>query len=292
MTTAELNEEAVVNRRPSSLRRFLRDRFAVAGVAWLLLVLLLGLLAPIIAPWDPNEVGLLNRLEPPSAQHWMGTDDLGRDIFSRLLYAGRVSLLAALFTVAVSVTIGLPTGVLAGYAGGGWDYLLGRFNDAVMSVPPLILALGIVTALGPGLMNAMFGVGLVYSPRIFRIARSSILNVKDETYIEASVAIGGSPSRVLWRHAFPNSLNSILVQISLMGGFALLAEASLSFLGVGVQSPQASWGSMLGRAFRELNRNPTMILYPGVAIALTALSFNLIGDGLREALGNERRPTR
>jgi peptide/nickel transport system permease protein len=274
--------------RPSFIRRYARDKFAVAALGWIVFVILLGLLAPLIAPWDPDQVGLLNRLKPPSAQHWMGTDDLGRDIFSRLLYAGRVSMLAALFTVVISVAIGLPTGVLAAYAGGGWDYFLGRFNDAVMSIPPLILALGIVAALGPGLTNAMFGVGLVYSPRIFRIARSSILNVKGETYIESSVAIGGSPSRVLWRHAFPNALSPILVQISLMGGFALLAEASLSFLGVGVQSPQASWGSMLGRAFRELTRNPTMILYPGIAIALTALSFNLIGDGLRSALGIEK----
>ncbi len=281
-----------VDGRRSFLRRFAQDRFAVAGVGWIVLVLAIGLLAPVLAPFDPNEVGLLSRLKPPSAEHWMGTDDLGRDIFSRLLYAGRVSMLAALFTVVVSVTIGLPTGVLAAYAGGAWDYLLGRFNDAVMSVPPLILALGIVTALGPGLWNAMFGVGVVYSPRIFRIARSSILNVKDETYIEASVAIGGSPTRVLWRHAFPNALSPILVQVSLMGGFALLAEASLSFLGVGVQSPVASWDSMLGRAFRELNRHPTMILYPGIAIALTALAFNLVGDGLRQALGNDKRRAR
>jgi peptide/nickel transport system permease protein len=279
-------------RRQTFLRRFSRDRLAMVGVAWVVLVLAIGLLAPILAPYDPDEVGLLNRLQPPSGAHWMGTDDLGRDIFSRLLYAGRVSMLAALFTVAVSVAVGLPTGVIAAYAGGAWDYFLGRFNDAVMSIPPLILALGIVTALGPGLMTAMFGVGLVYSPRIFRIARGSILNVKDETYIEASIAIGGSNARVLWRHAFPNALNPILVQISLMGGFALLAEASLSFLGVGVQPPQASWGSMLGRAFRELNRNPTMILYPGVAIALTALAFNLIGDGMRDALGTEKRQAR
>ncbi len=277
---------------PSFVRRFARDRFAVAALAWVAFVVVIGLLAPVVAPWDPDQVGLLNRLKAPSAQHWMGTDDLGRDIFSRMLYAGRVSLLAAALTVAVSVVIGLPTGVLAAYAGGAWDYFLSRFNDAVMSIPPLILALGIVAALGPGLTNAMFGVGLVYSPRIFRIARSSILNVKGETYIEASVAIGGSPSRVLWRHAFPNALSPILVQISLMGGFALLAEASLSFLGVGVQSPQASWGSMLGRAFRELSRNPTMILYPGIAIALTALSFNLIGDGLRSALGHDREPAK
>lgn len=276
-------------RRRSFVSRFADDRMAVAGVAWIAIVIGVGLLAPVLAPYDPDEVGLLNRLQPPSAEHWMGTDDLGRDILSRLLYAGRVSMLAALFTVVISVAIGLPTGVFAAYAGGAWDYLVSRFNDAMMSIPPLILALGIVTALGPGLMTAMFGVGLVYSPRIFRIARSAVLNVKDETYIEASVAVGGSPSRVLWRHAFPNALSPILVQVSLMGGFALLAEASLSFLGVGVQSPQASWGSMLGRAFRELTRNPMMIIYPGVAIALTALAFNLIGDGLRDALGTEKR---
>jgi ABC-type dipeptide/oligopeptide/nickel transport system permease subunit len=264
---------------------------AVAAVCWIALVVAAGVLAPWIAPYDPDQVGLLNRLQPPSAEHWLGTDELGRDVFSRLLYAGRISMLAALFTVLVSVSIGLPTGVIAAYAGGAWDYALGRVNDAVMSVPPLILALGIVTALGPGLYTAMFGVGIVYSPRIFRIARGSVLTVKEETYIEASVAIGCSPTRVLWRHAFPNALSPILVQISLMGGFALLAEASLSFLGVGVQSPQASWGLMLGRAFRELNRNPEMILYPGVVIALTALSFNLIGDALRESIGSQRRPT-
>jgi ABC-type dipeptide/oligopeptide/nickel transport system permease subunit len=289
MSAAQLTESLLPRR--SMVRRFARDRMAVAAVCWIALVVAAGLLAPWIAPYDPDQVGLLNRLQPPSADHWLGTDELGRDVFSRLLYAGRVSMLAALFTVAVSVCIGLPTGVIAAYAGGAWDYTLGRINDAVMSVPPLILALGIVTALGPGLYTAMFGVGIVYSPRIFRIARGSVLTVKEETYIEASVAIGGSPARVLWRHAFPNALSPILVQISLMGGFALLAEASLSFLGVGVQSPQASWGLMLGRAFRELNRNPEMILYPGIVIALTALSFNLIGDALRESIGSQRRPT-
>ncbi len=289
MSAAELTETLLPRR--SMLRRFARDQMAVAAVCWIALVVAAGVLAPWIAPYDPDQVALLNRLQPPSAEHWLGTDELGRDVFTRLLYAGRISMLAALFTVLVSVSIGLPTGVIAAYAGGAWDYALGRVNDAVMSVPPLILALGIVTALGPGLYTAMFGVGIVYSPRIFRIARGSVLTVKEETYIEASVAIGCSPTRVLWRHAFPNALSPILVQISLMGGFALLAEASLSFLGVGVQSPQASWGLMLGRAFRELNRNPEMILYPGVVIALTALSFNLIGDALREAIGSQRRPT-
>jgi ABC-type dipeptide/oligopeptide/nickel transport system permease subunit len=289
MSAVQLTETLLPRR--SLLRRFVRDRMAVAAVCWIALVVAAGVLAPWIAPYDPDQVGLLNRLQPPSAEHWLGTDELGRDVFSRLLYAGRVSMLAALFTVLVSVCIGLPTGVIAAYAGGAWDYTLGRINDAVMSVPPLILALGIVTALGPGLYTAMFGVGIVYSPRIFRIARGSVLTVKEETYIEASVAIGGSPSRVLWRHAFPNALSPILVQISLMGGFALLAEASLSFLGVGVQSPQASWGLMLGRAFRELNRNPEMILYPGIVIALTALSFNLIGDAIRDSIGAQRRPT-
>jgi ABC-type dipeptide/oligopeptide/nickel transport system permease subunit len=287
MITAQLVEGLTPRR--SFVRRFARDRMAVVAVGWIALVVIVGLLAPWIAPYDPNEVGLLNRLQPPSADHWLGTDELGRDVFSRLLYAGRVSMVAALFTVLVSVCIGLPTGVIAAYAGGAWDYALGRINDAVMSVPPLILALGIVTALGPGLYQAMFGVGVVYSPRIFRIARGSVLTVKEETYIEASVAIGGSPSRVLWRHAFPNALSPILVQIALMGGFALLAEASLSFLGVGVQSPQASWGLMLGRAFRELGRHPEMIVYPGIVIALTALAFNLIGDALRASLGAQRR---
>ena len=275
--------------RRSFVRRFGRDRMAVAAVGWIALVVVVGVLAPWIAPYDPDKVDLLYRLQPPTIEHWFGTDELGRDVFSRLLYAGRVSMVAALFTVLVSVSIGLPTGVIAGYAGGAWDYVLGRINDAVMSVPPLILALGIVAALGPGLYTAMFGVGIVYSPRIFRIARGSVLTVKEETYIEASVAIGASPARVLWRHAFPNALSPILVQIALMGGFALLAEASLSFLGVGVQSPQASWGSMLGRAFRELGRHPEMILYPGIVIALTALAFNLIGDGLRASLGAQRR---
>jgi ABC-type dipeptide/oligopeptide/nickel transport system permease subunit len=200
-----------------------------------------------------------------------------------------VSLIAAVQAVALALVLGVIPGLLAGFFGGWVDMVISRITDALMSFPPLLLAIAIVGVFGPNLRNAMIAVGVIFAPRFLRLTRSAVLSVKEETYIEASRSIGTSTAAVLRRHIVPNILSPLIVQVSLSLGFAMLAEASLSFLGLGVQPPEASWGAMVGRAYRFLNQAPTMVLFPGAAIALTVLSFNVLGDGLRDSFGREVR---
>ncbi len=270
-------------------RRFFADKVSLFALFILVVIVLGAVFATWLTPFEPEATDAINRFQSPSRAHWLGTDDLGRDTFTRLLYAGRVSLAASLLAVVVAVGIGAPLGLLAGYLGGRWDGFLSRSADLLMSLPSLILALGIIAAVGPGLVNAMIALGVVYSPRIFRIVRGATLGVAAETYIEASVSIGLQNLRIIRRHVLPNVMSPLLVQISLMMALSLLAEASLSFLGLGAQPPTASWGVMLGRAYFDIRTYPTGIYWPGIAIALTSLSWNLIGDGLRDALGREVR---
>ncbi len=248
----------------------------------------LALLAPAIAPYDPNQQDLLARLRPWSAAHWLGTDEYGRDQLSRLIFGARVSLLAAVEVVAVGLVLGVPAGVLAGFFPGLIDGALSRISDALMSVPSLVLALTIVAVLGQGLASAMFAVGIVFSPRFFRVARASTLEVRQETFIEASFAIGCGWWRVAWRHVLPNAMSPLVVQIAVVLGAAITAEASLSFLGIGVQPPTASWGGMLASAYANLYQAAFLIWAPGLAIAATVLAFTIIGDQAREALGTRQ----
>lgn len=270
-------------------RRFRSNRLAVVALGVLVLLIASAAAAPLLAPYRPEAIDVVNRLADPSGAHWLGTDSLGRDTLSRLLFAGRASLFAAALAVSIAVVIGVPTGLVAGYAGGAVDWALGRLADVLMTFPAIILAIAIIAATGPGLTNAMVALGIVYSPRLFRVVRSATLAVRAETYIEASVSIGTPARSIITRRVLPNILSPLFVQISLMLAAALLAEAALSLLGLGVVPPTPSWGNMLGRGFAEIRSSPLLVWWPGLAIALATLSFNLIGDGLRDALGREIR---
>ncbi len=270
-------------------RRYAADRVAMAGAVVLAVIVGLSLLAPWIAPYPAEQLDPANRLDGPSLGHLLGTDSLGRDTFSRLLHAGRVSLSAATLAVSIAIVIGVPLGLLAGYSGGVVDWVLGRAADALMAFPAVILAISIVAILGPGLGNAMVAIGVAYSPRLFRITRGASLAVRGETYVEASISIGSSPASIIARRVVPNILAPLFVQISLMFVAALLAEAALSLLGIGVVPPTPSWGSMLGRGFAEIRTSPILVVVPGLTIAIVTLAFNVIGDGLRDSLGREIR---
>lgn len=272
-------------------RRFLRERGAVVALAFLVVAVLCAIFAPVLAPHDPDAQSLSDRLQGFSREHLLGTDDLGRDVASRMLFAARVSLIAAVQATAVGVVLGVPVGLVAGYVRGWFDNLASRVADAVMSIPALLLALAIVGVLEPNLTSAMIAIGIVYAPRLFRVTRAAALAVREETYVEAARSVGSSPIRIVLGHVLPNVLSPLIVQISLSMGFAILFEASISFLGLGVQPPDASWGSMLGRSTRFFEQSPHLVIVPGVAIILTVLAFNVIGDGIRDSLGRETRRT-
>lgn len=275
--------------RYRALRRFVKQRLAFASLCFLLLMVLIALLAPLIAPYPPALTSLPDALQGPSGAHWLGTDDLGRDTLSRVIYGTRTSLLAAAQATGLSVILGAPLGILAGFLGGRWDSVMSRVADALMTFPGLLLAVVIVGILGPGLTNAMLAIGVVYAPRLFRVARASATSVMPETYIRAAETLGCSKTRIVLRHLVPNALSPIVVQISLAMGTALLVEASLSFLGLGVQPPDASWGSLLGKAVPYLTVQPVAVIVTGSLIAAAILSFNLVGDGVRDSIGRERR---
>jgi peptide/nickel transport system permease protein len=275
--------------RARFLRRFRRQRLALAALVYLVLVVLAAALAPLLATHDPLAQNLGSVLQQPGGGHVLGTDDLGRDVFSRALYAGRVSLLAAAQAVGVAVLLGVVPGLVAGYAGRKVDALIMRLTDALMSFPPLILAIAFVGVLGPSLTNAMFVIGVIFAPRFVRLVRGTVLSIREETFVEASRSIGTPTPRVIVRHVLPNALSPLIVQISLTAAMAMLAEASLSFLGLGVQPPDASWGSMIERGFRYTATAPWLTVFPGLLIALTVLAFNVLGDGLRDSLGREIR---
>ncbi|GAA2895245.1 ABC transporter permease [Pseudonocardia halophobica] len=294
MTATALDRrEALAPPEPSArarfVRRFRRQKLALAALVYLVLVVLAAALAPLLATHDPLAQNLGSVLQQPGGGHILGTDDLGRDVFSRALYAGRVSLVAAAQAVGVAVVLGVIPGLIAGYAGRKVDAVIMRLTDALMSFPPLILAIAFVGVLGPSLTNAMFVIGVIFAPRFVRLVRGTVLSIREETFVEASRSIGTPTPRVILRHVLPNALSPLIVQISLTAAMAMLAEASLSFLGLGVQPPDASWGSMIERGFRYTATAPWLTVFPGLLIALTVLAFNILGDGLRDSLGREIR---
>jgi peptide/nickel transport system permease protein len=254
------------------------------AVGYLLLLAIVAIFAPVLAPHDPNRSDLLASYRPPSGNHLLGTDDIGRDVLSRLMFGARTSLVAAVEAVGVSTLIGTLLGLCAGYYGRRVDTALSRVNDALMSVPPLILALAVVAVLGPGLTNAMFAVGIVSVPRVFRVVRASAIDVGHTSFVEASVALGCRSRRVLFAHILPNAFGPLLVVITVSMATAVLAEAGLSYLGLGVQPPTPSWGGMLAEASKRLDLR-YLIYPPGIALALTVGAFTVVGDGLRAALG-------
>jgi ABC-type dipeptide/oligopeptide/nickel transport system permease subunit len=277
------------SRRARFWRRFKRQRAAMVAAGFLIVVALAAIFAPLIAPKDPIEQSLSDSFANPSSDYWLGADRLGRDTLSRLIYGARYSLLAAAQAVAVAVVLGVPLGLLAGFARGWFDSVASLVADAVLSIPAIILALAIVGVLGPNLTNAMIAIGIVYAPRLFRVVRGAAISVREETYIDAARASGVGTLRIARGHVLPNVMSPLIVQISLALGFAVLAEAAVSFLGLGVQPPDASWGVMLGQATAQLEDHPVLVLAPGIAIVLTVLAFNVLGDGLNDSLGREIR---
>ncbi len=265
-------------------RQFPRHRAAMAGVICLVLICLAAVLAPLIAPYDPVQIKLSAKLQPPSLEHLMGTDHFGRDVFSRLLYGGRTSLSVGLLVVAFAFVLGVPLGLVSGYLGGRVDNLLMRLVDAFLTFPPLLLAVALVGLLGPDIQNVMLALGLVQAPVLARMVRGSTLAVREEVYVTAARALGAGPSRIVISHLLRNVVSPIVVQLTIVFAAAVVAEASLSFLGFGTQPPQPSWGRDMSEARRFLNDAPWMFLGPTVAIMLCVLSINFLGDGLRDAL--------
>src|SRR5215211_3209303 len=267
-----------------ALRRLLKRKGAVAGLAVIAAFVLLALFAPLVVPYDPIATSWSLVRKAPSAQHWFGTDDLGRDIFARVIYGARASLMAGAISVGIALCIGVPFGLLSGYRGGFIDGLISRITDAMLACPFLILAIALAAFLGPSLGNAMIAIGISATPIFVRLTRGQVLSVKSEDYVEAARAVGNPHWRIALRHILPNVLPALLVQATLTIATAIIAEASLSFLGLGQQPPAPSWGSMLNAAQRFLVNAPWMAVWPGLAIFVTVLSFNLLGDGLRDAL--------
>jgi ABC-type dipeptide/oligopeptide/nickel transport system permease subunit len=270
-------------------KRLRRQRLAMVALGYIVVLVLVAVFASVLSPFDPTAQDLDNVMAGPSSGHPLGTDQLGRDVLSRLMHAARLSLLAAGIAVCFAVIVGLPVGLLSGYLGKTTDRVVMLVTDALMGFPPIILAIGVVGALGPSLVNAMIAVGIIYIPKTIRVARGAALAIRNDTYFEASRSIGTPTARIIRTHLLPNILPPVIVQVSVMVGFAMLAEASLSFLGLGAQPPEASWGSMLGAAARDLSRQPWLMVWPGLAIALTVLAFNTFGDGLRDSFGRQER---
>ena len=270
-------------------RRLFKRKAAVAGLVVLTIFILLALLAPLIVPYDPIATSWSLVRKPPTSTHWFGTDELGRDILSRVVYGARASLMAGLISVAIALGIGVPLGLLAGYRGGFIDALISRITDAMLACPFLILAIALAAFLGPSLGNAMIAIGISATPVFIRLTRGQVLSVKAEDYVEAARALGNPGWRIAVSHILPNILPALLVQATLSIAAAIIAEAALSFLGLGQQPPAPSWGSMLNAAQRFLTQAPWMAIWPGLAIFLVVLSFNLVGDGLRDALDPKAR---
>jgi len=279
-------------RRWVVLRRAARARLAPFGAAVLALSVLIALAAPLVAPYDPLVQNLGNTLAPPGRAHLLGTDNVGRDVLSRVIWGTRVSLVAGLVSVVLAVVVGSVLGVVAGYCGGRIDGLVMRVMDAVLSFPPLVLALALGAVLGAGLGGVLLALGVVYTPTFARLMRGQVLTIAARDYVDAARALGASGWRVALRHVVPNAINPIIVQASLSVAFAILAEASLSFLGLGIQPPQASWGSMINAGRGYLQQAPWIVFGPGAALFVTVVGLNFVGDAVRDALDPRTRDER
>jgi peptide/nickel transport system permease protein len=272
--------------RPGSKtwKRLLRRGGALAGLAVVLFFIVIALFAPWLAPYDPVATSWSTVRAAPSAAHWFGADELGRDVLSRIVWGARASILAGVVSVSISLALGVPIGMLAGYVGRWVDALISRITDAMLACPFLILAIALAAFLGPSLTNAMIAIGISATPIFIRLTRAQVLAAKSEDYVEAARALGNPHLRIALRHILPNIVAPLIVQATLAIAAAVIAEASLSFLGLGQQPPAPSWGSMLNTARNYVDQAPWMAIWPGVSIFLLVLSFNLLGDGLRDAL--------
>jgi peptide/nickel transport system permease protein len=274
-----------MNRLPKPFLRFFRKPLAVIGLVVMLAVIAAALFAPALAPHSPTRANFANILEPASARFPLGTDELGRDVASRLLYGARASLQAGFLAVVIAVVLGVPLGLLSGYVRGWLDeVVIMRLTDAMMAFPVIVLAFAFTAVLGPSLTTAMIAIGIVYTPVFVRLARAQVLALREQEFVEGARALGARTPAILVRHLLPNMAGALLVQASLSIAAAILVETSLSFLGLGVQPPTPSWGSMLRIGVGYLETAPWVSLWPGFAIFVTVLCINLFGDGLRDAL--------
>ncbi|MDF2986771.1 MAG: ABC-type dipeptide/oligopeptide/nickel transport system, permease component [Eubacterium sp.] len=288
-----LQEALPLEKPESQLKKMweaLRENHAaVAGLCVIVFLLLIAIFGPIITPYDPNVSDMSKSFIKPGAQHWFGTDQLGRDILSRIISGARISLTVGLSAVVISLTIGVVLGSIAGYFGGKSDIIIMRFMDMMLAIPSILLAIAFMAALGKGIDKAVIAIGLVSIPEYARIVRGSILSVKENDYVQAARVIGNKNSRIIFKHILPNVLSSIVVRATLGISTAVLDTAALGFLGLGVQPPVAEWGDMLGRARGFIFTAPYTLIFPGIAITITVLAFNLLGDGLRDALDPKSR---
>lgn len=277
---SELSTAIAKPRRPA----WRRSPLTTAGLILISLLVLIAIAAPVLAPFNPLKQDLVTRLKPPSAAHWLGTDQLGRDVLSRMMYGARISLLIGLVVVGLAASIGTFVGLVAGYAGGWLDEWLMRLTDVFFAFPALILAMAISGALGPSLTNAMIAIAIVSWPVYARLVRAQVLSLREREYVEAAHALGADAPRIVWLHILPNTLAPLLVQASFDMGSAILSAAGLSFIGFGAQPPTAEWGVMISEGQNYIATQPWLSLFPGLAILFTVAAFNLIGDGLRDAL--------
>jgi peptide/nickel transport system permease protein len=282
-------DDAVESPARRALRRLVRRRGAMVALALLVTFVVLALAAPWVVPYDPIAQSWIAVRKAPSALHWFGTDEVGRDVLTRVVFGARASLMAGVISIAIALTVGVPLGLVAGYLGGFLDALISRLTDAMLACPFLILAIALAAFLGPSLGNAMIAIGITATPIFVRLTRGQVMAVKVEDYVEAARAVGNPRWRIALVHILPNILPALLVQATLSIAAAIIAEAALSFLGLGQQPPAPSWGSMLNAAQRFLVNAPWMAIWPGLAIFVTVLSFNLLGDGLRDALDPRER---
>lgn len=282
-----MSDETARYRDPDIFERLFawarRDTGGLISLIALAIIVVCALFAPWIAPYDPTFQDYARILEPPSLRHPLGTDDLGRDVFSRLIHGASASLYASFLAVGVAALLGTPIGLVGGYVGGWADIIISRAIDTFLSFPAIILAIAVTGALGIGLTNAMISVGIVFAPQLARLVRARTLVLRQELYVDAARCFGASTWRILALHVLPNAVQPVLVQMTLMMAVALLAEASLSFLGLGMQPPDPSWGSMIARAYLYIQIAPAQIYAPGIAIMITALVFNRLGEALRDA---------
>src|SRR5262245_43576104 len=274
-------KEPAATARHSLWRAVRRDLRAVLSLSYLGLLVVVSIFAAQIEPCTPVDQNAAELLRPSSVPHWRGTDDLGRDVLSRLIWGAPNSLYASALAVSVAIAVGVPVGLVIGFLGGWIDEVASRFIDALLSFPPIVLAIAVTGALGIGLTNAMLSVGIVFAPVLARIVRAQTLVVKQALYVDAARAFGASTAHIIVRHIVPNAIQPVIVQVTLMLAIALLAEASLSFLALGVQPPQASWGGMLARAYNYIEIAPAQMYTPGLAILFTALAFNALGESMR-----------
>jgi peptide/nickel transport system permease protein len=284
ITANAAQEEKIVSPWKEAWLSFTKNRIALVGLGIVIFFIMIAILAPVIAPYSFKDQNLVERFQAPSSEHWFGTDDFGRDIFSRIVYGARISLWVGFFSVLGSVVFGTLLGIVAGYYGRWVDAIISRIFDIMLAFPSILLAIAVVAILGPSLQNALIAIAVINIPNFGRLVRSRVLSVKQEEYIMAARAVGMKDTRILFRHILPNSISPVIVQATLAIATAIIEAAALGFLGMGAQAPTPEWGKMLADSKNYIMQAPWTLFFPGMAIMLTVLGFNLMGDGLRDAL--------